>query len=74
MLVDVPFVHDELLGDGGDVVEDVLLLVAHAGAMPRLAVLAAAAEAGDGVDGRRVRARAKSEAWNAGVWATWKPP
>ena len=40
---DVYFVLDEVLGDGDEVVEDVLLLLEHAGLVPRLAVLGAAA-------------------------------
>ena len=43
---DVYFSLDQVLGDGDEVVEDVLLLLEHAGLVPRLAVLGAAAHVG----------------------------
>ena len=49
LLVGVLF-GDQLLGGGDEVVEDVLLLVEHAGAVPVLAELAAAAQVGHGED------------------------
>ncbi len=41
---------DEILGRGDEIVEDVLFLVEHAGLVPGLAVLAAAAQVGLGED------------------------
>src|SRR5205807_607391 len=35
---------DEMFGSGDEIIEDVLLVLEHAGAVPRFAVLAAAAE------------------------------
>ena len=45
-------VGDQPLGRGDEVVEDVLLLELRAGLVPGLAVLAAAADVGQGVDAR----------------------
>ena len=45
-----PAVRDQLLGRGVEVVEDVLLVAEHPVAVPVLALLAAAAQVGDGVD------------------------
>ena len=53
---DVYFSLIEMLGDGDEVVEHVLLLLEHAGVVPRLAVLAAAAHVGGHPDRRRARA------------------
>ncbi len=44
------FFADQVLGRGDEVVEHVLLLFAHAGLVPALAVLAAAPQVGHGVD------------------------
>src|SRR6185295_16990948 len=44
---------DEPLGGGDEVVEDVLLALQHAGAVPVLAVLAAAAQVRQGIDAAR---------------------
>ena len=48
-------VRDQPLRGGVEVVEDVLLGVAHAVAVPLLALLRATAQVGDGVDHRRPR-------------------
>ena len=45
-----PAGRDEVFGGGVEVVEDVLLAVEHAGLMPCLAILTAAAQVGDRVD------------------------
>ena len=44
------FSGDQVLGGGDEVVEDVLLVLEHAGLVPLLAVLRAAAQVGDAVD------------------------
>ena len=44
------FLGDQVLGGGDHVVEDILFLVEHAGAVPVFAELGPAAQVGDGVD------------------------
>ena len=46
----VYFSRDQVFGGGDEVVEDVLLFLQHAGAVPVFAKLAAAAQVGDGID------------------------
>ena len=66
-------VGDQPLGGGVEVVEDVLLVAAHAGAVPLLALLAAAAQVGDGVDAAGLDPR-QDRRGVAGVSGTPKPP
>ena len=49
--------RDEVLGGRDEVVEDVLLLLEHAGAVPGLAVLAAAAQVGEREDAAALEQR-----------------
>src|SRR6185437_16929459 len=49
-----PAVGDQLAAGRGEVVEHVLLALAHAGPVPLLTLLAAAAQAGNGVDAARL--------------------
>ena len=57
---------DEVVGGGVEVVEDVLLVAARSGDVPRLAVLVAAAQSGDGVEARRPRTTRRSAAATPG--------
>ena len=62
-----PALGDQVLAGGGEVVEHVLLALAHAGAVPLLAVLGAAAQVGDRPDaagrdpGQRLRGVGRGE-------------
>ena len=53
---------DEVVGGGVEVVEHVLLVLAPTGLVPVLAVLVAAAQAGDGVQAARARTTRRSSA------------
>ena len=65
---------DQVLGRGDEVVEDVLLVAEHAGLVPGLAVLAAAAQVGHRVDAAALEERAPTGAAKPGVRLTLKPP
>ena len=69
-----PALLDQPLGRGDEVVEDVLLLAEHAGLVPVLAVLAAAAQVRDRVDAAALQEQRAASGQNAGVRLMLKPP
>ena len=52
-----PFIRNQPFGAGVEVVKNILLAAKHAGLMPTLAVLAAAAQVGHGIDAARLNPR-----------------
>ena len=67
-------VGDEPLGGGDEVVEDVLFFQLDAGLVPGFAVLAAAAEAGLGVDAAHLHPEDVGGGEGGGGRAMLKPP
>ena len=65
---------DQPVGGGVEVVEHLLLVLAHAGAVPGLALLVAAAEAGDGVAAAVLARTTAMTGLYAGDMAIEKPP
>ena len=52
-----PFIPNQPFGAGVEVVKNILLIAKHAGLVPTLAVLAAAAQVGHGIDAARFNPR-----------------